>query len=104
MDEEAARQMIRTLWLKHRSLTLERLAVVQAAVDQLAAGGLAPDTRAEARSEAHKLRGILGTYGFADGSEVVGEAEDLLVDDAGPGDAAGLGARLAACARTLAEA
>ena len=104
MNEDAARRMVRELWLKHRSLTLERLAVVQAALDQLVAGGLAADARAEALSEAHKLRGILGTYGFADGSEMVAEAEAVLGQAGDPGAAAGVRARLAACIRSLADA
>jgi len=98
---EEARAMIRTLWLRNRGLTMERFALVQAAVDQFAAGSLEAEAREKARSEAHKLRGILGTYGFAEGSVVAGEAEDLLGHDIDPGGAADLGARLAAYGRTL---
>jgi HPt (histidine-containing phosphotransfer) domain-containing protein len=104
MNEDAARRMVRELWLKHRSLTLERLAVVQSALDQLVAGSLAPDARVEALSEAHKLRGILGTYGFADGSDVVAEAEEVLGQPGDTGAAVGVSARLAACVRSLADA
>jgi HPt (histidine-containing phosphotransfer) domain-containing protein len=101
-DEEAVRGMIRELWLRNRPVALERLAVVRAAVDELAGGReLAADTRQVARSEAHKLHGVLGSYGFSEGSAVLGEAEALLQDGADPDLAADLGARLAACAVTL---
>ena len=103
-DEDAMRKAIRELWLRNRPIALDRLTVVRAAVDQLAAGRLEPDARAEAKSEAHRLRGILGSYGFPEGSEVLGEAEDLLdhdVDPGGSGGAADLAARLTDCARSL---
>jgi len=103
-DEEATRRAIRELWLRNRPIALGRLEILRSAVDQLAAGRLEPDTRAEAKSEAHKLRAILGSYGFPDGSEVVAEAEALLdhdVDPGGPGGAADLAARLTDCARSL---
>ena len=95
--------MVRQLWLKNRPVTLERLAVVRAAVDQLAAGTLEPATRDEAVVEAHKLRGILGTYGFADASVAAGEAEDLLALPTDPGTAGAVSIRLAECEGTLAE-
>jgi HPt (histidine-containing phosphotransfer) domain-containing protein len=103
MDQDAARRLVRDLWLKNRPVTLERLAVVRAAVDQLGAGRLEPDAREEARQEAHKLRGILGTYGFAEASVVAGEAEDLLEQATDPGGAAALSDRLAGCAQALAD-
>jgi HPt (histidine-containing phosphotransfer) domain-containing protein len=103
MDEQATRLMVRNLWLRNRPITLERFAVVRAAVDQLAAGTLSPATRETALNEAHKLRGILGTYGFAEASEVAGEAEDLLCQITDPGTASAIGDRLAACARNLAD-
>jgi HPt (histidine-containing phosphotransfer) domain-containing protein len=79
---------------------MERLAVVGSALDSLAAGGLDPARRDAALGEAHKLRGILGTYGFAEGSELATEAEDVLN---GAGDAHELAVRLADYARSLAD-
>lgn len=102
VTEESVRRMVRDLWLRNRPVTLERLAVVQAALDRLARGGLDDDERERARTEAHKLRGILGTYGFEGASEVVGDAEDLLGGDADAGGAAEVGTRLDGCARDLA--
>jgi HPt (histidine-containing phosphotransfer) domain-containing protein len=103
VTEDLARNVMRQLWLRNRPTTLERLAVVQRAVEALAAGVLGGDERETARSEAHKLRGILGTYGFAEGSVVAGEAEEMLVEEVDPGGATDLGVRLADYGRTLAE-
>ncbi len=103
MNEEATRQMVQNLWRRNRSITLERFAVVGTALDQLAGGTLEPAVREEALSEAHKLRGILGTYGFAEASVVAGEAEDLLGQATDPGHAGAVSARLADCVRMLAD-
>ena len=100
-DEDAARRMIRELWLRNRPITLERLAVVRAAVDRLSVGSLDPVARNEARTEAHKLRGILGTYGFAEASEIAAEAEELLAGDDDRPPVADLASRLAACTERL---
>ena len=104
-DEESVRRMVRDLWARNRAVTLERLSTVRAALDRLAAGELDQAARDDARSEAHKLLGILGTYGFADASVVAGDAEDFLtrdvdVDVAGAAD---LARRLAECAAELEE-
>jgi hypothetical protein len=98
--EERSRELLRQIWLKNRSITLERLSVVEAALTALAAGALEPDRREVAVGEAHKLRGILGTYGFGQGSVLAGEAEDALI--AGE-PAPGLSQRLGTYARELAD-
>jgi HPt (histidine-containing phosphotransfer) domain-containing protein len=99
--QDRARDLVRMVWLRNRSTTMERLAVVESALDALAAGELDAEGRAEAKSEAHKLRGILGTYGFAEGSVLAGEAEDLLEGTAGEGAAGELASRLGTFALTL---
>lgn len=102
--EDRSRQMLRQVWLRNRATTMERLAVVGSALEALAAGDLHADQRDVALGEAHKLRGILGTYGFAEGSELATEAEDLF-HGAGAGDAAHqLSVRLADYARSLPDA
>lgn len=102
--EDRSRELLRQVWLRNRPTTMERLAVVGSALEALAAGDLDAARRAAALGEAHKLRGILGTYGFAEGSELAGEAEDLL-DAAGAGAGAReLSVRLAEYARSLPQA
>ncbi|HVL06082.1 MAG TPA: Hpt domain-containing protein [Acidimicrobiales bacterium] len=97
--EDRSRELLRQVWLRNRPTTMERLSVVQSALEAMAAGNLDAGPRLAARDEAHKLRGILGTYGFAEGSELAAEAEELLEGD-GAG-AGGLAARLAGYAGTL---
>src|SRR5919107_1617724 len=81
--EERSRELLRQVWLRNRSTTMERLAVVGSALEALGAGDLDAGRREAALAEAHKLRGILGTYGFAEGSELATEAEDMLGAGAG---------------------
>lgn len=99
--QERARDLVRMVWLRNRTTTMERLAVVESALAALAAGELDAGGREEAKGEAHKLRGILGTYGFAEGSVLAGEAEDLLAGTAGEGVASDLATRLGAFALAL---
>lgn len=62
-------------WARRRGAVLERVARLQTL-----ASAVSPDEAAieEGRVEAHKLRGLLGTLGLAEGSEVAGEIEDAL--------------------------
>lgn len=94
-------EVMRTLWLRNRDVTVGRIDRVATALTQLAGGTLADQDREEARADAHRLRGILGTYGFSEGSVLAGEAEDLLAGEAEGTDAAALGARIDAYAATL---
>jgi HPt (histidine-containing phosphotransfer) domain-containing protein len=100
--EEQSRQLMRQVFLRNRPTTMERLAVVGSALTALAADTCDHERRVAAMGEAHKLKGILGTYGFAEGSVLAGEAEDLL--EAGAGAAQDLADRLAAYASSLPEA
>ncbi len=99
--EERVRQLVRQVWLRHRSTTMERIEVVKRALEALAAGELDADRRSVAMGEAHKLRGILGTYGFAEGSVLAGEAEDILEGSADGRAAGKLAERIGGYARSL---
>jgi HPt (histidine-containing phosphotransfer) domain-containing protein len=98
---DGAHPAVRQLWLQKRSITLERLTTVQRALDQLAAGRTDQGVLDEARMEAHRLRGILGTFGFPEGTDLAAEAEDVFDADADPAVAGDLAARLAAYRPTL---
>jgi chemotaxis protein histidine kinase CheA len=101
--QDRARALLRELWLRNRSTTLERLAVVGSALRALAGGALDPETRLTALGEAHKLRGILGTYGFDEGSVLAERAEYALegADSSDAESAGDLADTLADYARTL---
>jgi hypothetical protein len=80
---------------------MERLAVVVAARQSRAAGELDAERRHAGLSEAHKLRGILGTYGFSEGSELATEAEEMFQGGRESAGAGELAVRLAHYARSL---
>jgi HPt (histidine-containing phosphotransfer) domain-containing protein len=86
--QERSRELLRQVWLRNRPTTMERLDAGR---------------RDAALSEAHKLRGILGTYGFAEGSELATEAEALFQGAGGEDAAHGLCLRLADYTATLPE-
>ena len=88
------------LWQKFLPQMEERLAVLQNAAARLTGGvQLNEEERATAAGEAHKLAGVLGTFGLKEGTELAREAEILYetVLDADPEKAA----RLAAIAERL---
>lgn len=59
---------------------MRRLKVVEDAAMALQAGPLTEEMRKAAHTEAHKLAGALGTYGFMDASRAAHELEVLLVE------------------------
>lgn len=56
----------------------DRLTVLEQAVIALQQGNLGDELRQKAEQEAHKLAGALGTFGFAEGSQLAKEIEQLL--------------------------
>lgn len=61
----------------------DRLAVLEQAVDALRRGTLGDELQKQAVREAHKLAGALGTFGFAQASQLAQEIESLLEDENG---------------------
>ena len=76
-DSSTARA-IANLWTKNQPLILERLAQLDAAAAAATSGTLIEPIRAEAESNAHKLSGSLGMFGFHHGTELARELEELL--------------------------
>ena len=68
---------IARLWERSRPVVLERVAALQETATALAAGPVAEDVH-DARAEAHKLAGSLGTFGVAQGSELARGIEQEL--------------------------
>ncbi len=94
---------IAALWRDAQPRALERVAVLEAAVTALADDALAPETAAEARREAHRLAGSLGTFGIPAGTEHARVIERALDAGAGPRDAPALAGAVADL-RTVVEA
>jgi HPt (histidine-containing phosphotransfer) domain-containing protein len=84
-DEERA--AIAALWDGARERIAARMAAIDAAVAALDGASLREEERAEAKGEAHKLAGSLGTFGVPDGSRAARDLELLLDDAPTPADA-----------------
>jgi HPt (histidine-containing phosphotransfer) domain-containing protein len=63
------------LWVKFLPQIQERVATLESSQVALAAGTLSNDKRAEANAVAHKLAGVLGTFGLTKGTILAREAE-----------------------------
>ena len=99
MSDDARRERMATAaaaaWAESQPRIMGRVALLEAAAAALQSGELGIAMRREAESEAHKLAGSLGMFGFPDGSTLAHEIEQLLQGD-GPVDPelTGLVARL----------
>jgi HPt (histidine-containing phosphotransfer) domain-containing protein len=82
------------LWVQYTPLIHERVELLEAAACDLAAGPLSADRRQEAQAAAHKLAGVLGTFGLARGTELARELEVIYSRQTDP--EASLAKRLAA--------
>lgn len=63
------------MWAKFLPELEQRVAVLDAAVAALAAGRLDIEQRSEANAAAHKLAGVLGSFGLTKGTILAREAE-----------------------------
>jgi HPt (histidine-containing phosphotransfer) domain-containing protein len=77
------------LWKQYLPTMEERVAVLEAAARNLATRELSEAERASANSAAHKLAGVLGTFGLTKGTVLAREAEILYSgdNDTDPADA-----------------
>lgn len=66
------------LWKQSRPIVLGRIDGIQETASRLAAGRLEPHEIENARAEAHKLVGSLGTFGIPRGSELAWGVEQEL--------------------------
>jgi len=87
------------LWAKHLPRMEERVVTLQQAAEHLAEGELTATEQREAAADAHKLAGVLGTFGLQEGTDLAREAE-ILYDKSGE-EVRPLAARLAAIAEQL---
>jgi len=87
------------LWTKFQPQMVERVTTLQKAAESAARGTLGAAEQQTASSDAHKLAGVLGTFGLQEGTELAREAENLY---AGPlSDSPGISARLTQIAQQL---
>jgi HPt (histidine-containing phosphotransfer) domain-containing protein len=80
MDAQALlRQKLSWLWLNRLPLLLERVATIQSALNEL--DNLSPDKQEAARSAAHNLAGVLGTFGLKEGTEIARRFEAVFTEN-----------------------
>lgn len=87
------------LWAKFLPQLEERVGVLETAAAALDAGRLSIEMRQEASAAAHKLAGVLGTFGLSKGTVLAREAE--IVYSAEPETDPAAATRLTAIAAQL---
>jgi HPt (histidine-containing phosphotransfer) domain-containing protein len=65
------------LWTKFLPQMAERVTTLQKAAESTARGTLGEAEQQTASSDAHKLAGVLGTFGLQEGTDLAREAESL---------------------------
>lgn len=83
--EQKLQTMISALWERSRHTVIERAAVLRTAGDLLSDNRLDHATQQKAVDSAHKLAGVLGTFGLPEGTDLAREAELLFGQSARPG-------------------
>ena len=76
-DPSALAEAMDRLWTQFLPQIEERVSILESAGAAIVDGSLTPAQCAEASSEAHKLAGVLGTFGLNHGTELAREAEQL---------------------------
>ena len=98
-SDEALSLAIDRLWARFLPEITERVAILERAAKAVAAGNLASASRAEAQSAAHKLAGVLGTFGLTRGTVLARELELTYSRESAPDPDSGT--RIAAIASEL---
>ena len=78
--QEKMQQLLAQLWEQHRQAIEERLDLIVSASDAIANGTISPAQREEAESAAHKLAGVLGTFGRSEGTDRARQIENWFAD------------------------
>jgi HPt (histidine-containing phosphotransfer) domain-containing protein len=78
MDREQIQEKLAGLWQQHLPEITNRVGVLERACAALDAGSLSEEERKAATAAAHKLSGVLGTFGRTRGTELAREVEGML--------------------------
>jgi HPt (histidine-containing phosphotransfer) domain-containing protein len=82
--QESMNEALDRLWKQFLPQIEERLAALESAGAALAAGSLSRDQREAAHAAAHKLSGVLGTFGLTKGTILARQAEILCSGETDP--------------------
>ena len=77
--------MLDVMWKNSREIITERVRSLRAAQHSLVQGALDRIIRKDAESAAHKLSGILGTFGLPQGSVLASKIERVMAQEDGIG-------------------
>jgi HPt (histidine-containing phosphotransfer) domain-containing protein len=89
VQQDALSQALDGLWAKFLPLIEERVALLGSAAAAFAAGRLPAEEVQAAGAAAHKLAGVLGSFGLARGTALARELETLYLSPSGPEPASG---------------
>ncbi len=77
-QDSALSRALDGLWQRFLPEIIARITTLESAATAIADGGFAPEQREAAHADAHKLAGVLGTFGLARGTELARELELAL--------------------------
>ena len=83
-EQIALKEALDRLWVKFLPQTEERVAVLESAAAFFSANQLLQDQQYAASSAAHKLAGVLGTFGLTEGTVLARELELMYSREGGP--------------------
>jgi HPt (histidine-containing phosphotransfer) domain-containing protein len=99
VQQDALNQALNGMWARFLPLIEERVGLLGSAAAACAAGRLSIEQQQAAGAAAHKLAGVLGTFGLAEGTVLARELETMYSQPGVPGSA--LGPRLVSIAAGL---
>jgi HPt (histidine-containing phosphotransfer) domain-containing protein len=88
-EQPELKAALERMWAKFLPQMLERVEVLAFSAQQFNSGQLSHTQRLEARDNAHKLAGVLGTFGLKRGTMLARELEMLYSMENGPHSAFG---------------
>ena len=89
IGQPALNQALDRMWIQFLPQIKERLAILDAAAAAFAANNLPAEQHEAANSAAHKLAGVLGSFGLPKGTVLARELEIMYSREGGPDPALG---------------
>jgi HPt (histidine-containing phosphotransfer) domain-containing protein len=99
IGQPALTEALDRMWIKFLPQIKERIAILDSAAAAFTANHLSIEQHEAANAAAHKLAGVLGSFGLARGTVLARELEIMYSRDGGPDPT--LGARLTSIAAEL---
>lgn len=83
-QQAAITAALERMWTQYLPQMQERVAVLERAADAFAKGSLSAEEKQAAAAAAHKLAGVLGSFGLTRGTDLARELEVIYSRDSGP--------------------